>query len=222
MDFTRTAKAALAATVIGAVMLGMSAFSSAADDSIRAREAALIIAAGAAQSPPTPQVTAEVTVNATDNQTEDIGFRYYPAVDLDADMQEFIFAEAEQAGVNYELVLAIIIHESRCNPKAISRTKDYGLMQINVCNHEWLAEECGLTDMLDPQQNIIAGITILARLSRFDDGTDAGFHKVLMAYNMGQAGASQSWEAGTYSTKYSRAVMKIREALVRGEYTKGE
>lgn len=232
MDFTRTAKAALTATVIGAVMFGLSAFSSAADESVRAREEA-IIAAQAFQKQTAPQATEEASVNETvyrgiepyhteDTLPERVGFTYYPEVDLDKVTQDFIFVEAGEAGVDYELVLAIIIHESICDPDAISDTGDYGLMQINQINHEWLAEEYGLTDMLDPRQNIIAGITILSQLSRFDDGTDAGLHKVLMAYNMGPTGASKVWATGTYSTTYSETVMQIRDALICGEYTKGE
>lgn len=160
------------------------------------------------------------------NHTEDTiperaGFTYYDGVDLDRVTQDFIFVEAGEAAVNYELVLAIIIQESGCNPNAISETDDWGLMQINKCNHAWLAEQYGLTDMLDPHQNIIAGITILATLSRYDDGTDAGLHKVLMAYNMGPGGAAEAWARGTYSTAYSKTIMQIRDDLLCGKYTKG-
>ena len=152
---------------------------------------------------------------------ERAGFTYYDGVDLDKVTQDFIFVECGEAAVNYELVLAIIIQESGCNPNAISETDDWGLMQINKCNHAWLAEQYGLTDMLDPHQNIIAGITILATLSRYDDGTDAGLHKVLMAYNMGPGGAAEAWARGTYSTAYSKTIMQIRDDLLCGKYTKG-
>ena len=152
---------------------------------------------------------------------ERAGFTYYDGVDLDRVTQDFIFVEAGEAAVDYELVLAIIIRESNCDPNAISKTDDWGLMQINKCNHAWLAEQYGLTDMLDVHQNIIAGITILSTLYKYDDGTDAGLHKVLMAYNLGPGGAAKAWENGTYSTAYSREVMQIRDDLLCGKYTKG-
>lgn len=229
MDFTRTAKAALVAAAIGALMIGLSAFSSAADESIRARQEAIAIVTMAPQAQEItekPILDNSVYYGIEPSHTEDplperAGFTYYPEVDLDKVTQNFIYVEAGEAGVDYELVLAIIIHESRCDPDAISATNDYGHMQINKCNHGWLAEDYGLTDMLDPRQNIIAGITILSQLSRFDDGTDAGLHKVLMAYNMGPAGASNAWADGTYSTNYSKTIMQIRDALICGEYTKG-
>lgn len=232
MDFTRTAKAALTATVIAGVMIGMSAFSSAVDDSVRAREEAVISATQENPDTIVPQVTEQATIDrpaylgiepdhTEETLPERAGFTYYPDIDLDRVTQDFIFVEAGEAGVDYELVLAIIIHESRCDPDAISSTGDYGLMQINKCNHAWLAEEYGLTDMLDPRQNIIAGITILSQLYRFNDGTDAGLHKVLMAYTMGPTGASNAWAVGTYITTYSKTVMQIRDDLICGEYTKG-
>lgn len=230
MDFTRTAKAALVAAAIGALMIGLSAFSSAADESIRARQEAIAIVTMAPQA---QEITEKPILDdaayrgiepdhTDDTVPERVGFKYYPEVGLDRVTQDFIFVEAGEAGVDYELVLAIIINESRCDPNAISKTNDYGLMQINQINHEWLAEEYGLTDMLDPRQNIIAGITILSELSIYDDGTDAGLHKMLMAYNMGPTGASRVWANGTYRTAYSEAVLRIRDALICGEYTKGD
>lgn len=229
MDFTRTAKAALTATVIAGVMIGMSAFSSAVDDSVRAREEAT------RENPDTivPQVTEQATIDkpaylgiepdhTEETLPERAGFTYYPDIGLDRVTQDFIFVEAGEAGVDYELVLAIIIHESRCDPDAISSTGDYGLMQINKCNHAWLAEEYWLTDMLDPRQNIIAGITILAQHSKYCDGTDAGLHKMLMAYNMGATGAANAWAAGTYSTAYTQEVLQIRTDLLGGKYGKVE
>lgn len=231
MDFTRTAKAALTATVIAGVMIGMSAFSSAVDDSVRAREEAVISATQENPDTIVPQVTERATIDkpaylgiepdhTEETLPERAGFTYYPDIDLDRVTQDFIFVEAGEAGVDYELVLAIIIHESRCDPDAISSTGDYGLMQINKCNHAWLAEEYGLTNMLDQRQNIIAGITILAQQSQYDDGTDAGLHKMLMAYNMGPTGAANAWAAGIYTTAYTQEVMQIRADLLGGEYGK--
>lgn len=251
MDFKRTATAIIAAALIGGAALAMSAFSDAADKGITAREQAITAAAAAQAAQevttaapeitpePTPQpeppVIADSTVYRDDaivyrgiepNHTEETlperaGFTYYDGVDLDKVTQDFIFVEAGEAAVNYELVLAIIIEESNCDPNAISKTDDWGLMQINKCNHAWLAEQYGLTDMLDVHQNIIAGITILSQLYKYDDGTDAGLHKVLMAYNLGPGGAAKAWENGTYSTTYSREVMQIRDDLLCGKYTKG-
>ena len=58
----------------------------------------------------------------------------------------------------YPLVLAVMWRESEFVPTIISKTNDYGLMQINKINHKWLSEELEITDFLDEEQNIHAGV----------------------------------------------------------------
>lgn len=61
----------------------------------------------------------------------------------------------------------------------------------------------GLTDMTNPYQNIRAGLYILRRLfEKYDDPA-----KVLMAYNMGEYGASVLWEQGVFETTFTRRVL---------------
>lgn len=62
----------------------------------------------------------------------------------------------------YPLVLAVMWRESEFVPTIISKTNDYGLMQINKINHKWLSEELGITDFLDAEQNIHAGVFMLS------------------------------------------------------------
>lgn len=221
--FKRTIRAFASVLIIVIAMITLSSISVSKEAGIQA------------EAPPASSLTLAVTDWPEDtesgyqgiepNVTElpgRVGFVYYPDVDLDEITQDFIFVEAGEAGVDYELVIAIIIHESHCDPSVISKTNDYGLMQINQINHEWLAEEYELTNMLDPRQNIIAGITILAQHSKYYDGTDTGLHKMLMAYNMGATGAANAWAKGTYSTAYTREVMQIRTDLLDGKYGKVE
>lgn len=231
MGYKKTIRAFAAVAVIMAAMLGMSSVTTSRDTEPTVTPAApevteqVLRATAPPEDTPTPTSTPDRYQGIEPNVTEPpgrVGFVYYPDVDLDEITQDFIFVEAGEAAVDYELVIAIIIHESRCDPDAISKTNDYGLMQINQINHVWLAEEYGLTNMLDPRQNIIAGITILAQHSIYDDGTDAGLHKMLMAYNMGATGASNAWAKGTYSTAYTREVMQIRADLLGGKYGKEE
>ena len=59
-----------------------------------------------------------------------------------------------------------------------------------------------------------AGIIILADLSSYNDGTDAGMHRMLMAYNMGPTGASNAWDSGTFTSSYSEAIMQVRDSLI--------
>ena len=68
------------------------------------------------------------------------------------DLQETMQACCEEYGVPYALALAVADVESRFDPDAVSGTGDYGLMQINEVNHEWLLEQ-GI-DPMTPTGNI--------------------------------------------------------------------
>lgn len=123
------------------------------------------------------------------------------------DLQEFTYYLSAAYDIDYTLVLAIISKESSFMPDGISSTNDYGLMQINACNHEWLTEELGITDFIDPYENIKAGLFILRGLFEKYDSTS----KVLMAYNMGENGASKLWEQGIFESNYSKDVLQKQE-----------
>lgn len=123
------------------------------------------------------------------------------------DLQEFTYYLSAAYDIDYTLVLAIISKESAFMPDGISLTNDYGLMQINACNHKWLTEELGITDFIDPYENIKAGLFILRGLFEKYDSTS----KVLMAYNMGENGASKLWEQGIFESNYSKDVLQRQE-----------
>lgn len=130
-------------------------------------------------------------------------------VPLAADVQEFLLAECEAEGVPPDLVVAIIAAESNFEADAISDTHDYGLMQINQGNHAWLSEELGITDFLDPKQNIKAGVFVLGGLcERYGSLNDT-----LMAYNLGPSGAARQRAQGVTSTAYSRKILAAMEEL---------
>ena len=100
--------------------------------------------------------------------------------------------------------MALIQHETNFEAGAISSTDDYGLMQINSVNHTYLAEELGITDFLDPYENVKAGMFILRKLFEKYDTPE----KVLMAYNMGETGAARLWEQGIFEVNYSKEVLQ--------------
>lgn len=137
----------------------------------------------------------------------------YIANTLDEPLQDYIWELCCSYDIaeHYELVYAIIKKESNFKPDAVSATGDYGLMQINKCNHAWLVDELNLGPSLDgttesiftySYENILAGIHILAPLLHKYDVPDA-----LMAYNMGVSGARKLWERGIHSTVYSDQVL---------------
>lgn len=120
---------------------------------------------------------------------------------LSYELQEIMQDCCEEYEVPYALALAIAEVETHFDPDAVSSTGDYGLMQINTCNHEWLLE-MGL-DPMTYAGNIEGGIYIISQhLQRYGEPELA-----LMAYNCGPTGAKRLWDAGTYQTAYSRKVM---------------
>ena len=121
------------------------------------------------------------------------------------DLQELMQDQCEAYGVPYALALAIAEVETHFDPDAVSPTHDYGLMQINQCNHEWL-QGMGM-DPLTHAGNIEAGVYIIGGyLERYGDTEQA-----LMAYNNGPTGARKLWDAGVYQTDYTRKVMTALE-----------
>lgn len=135
-------------------------------------------------------------------------------VPMSDELQRYVREQAERQGVPFEIAIAVIERESSYQPDAVSDTGDFGLMQINVCNHRWLYEELGITDVMDPEQNIEAGLYILGQAFRKYDDPD----KALMAYNMGDSGMKAAWSKGQHSSKYSRAVMETAQAIKRREH----
>lgn len=121
--------------------------------------------------------------------------------------QEFLFYLCSGYNIDFCLVMAMIQHESMFDASAVSFTNDYGLMQINEVNHEWLTESLGVTDYLDPYQNMRAGcFTIRKLFERYQDVS-----LVLMCYSMGEAGAYRLWDKGVFSTDYTENVFYLQE-----------
>lgn len=125
-------------------------------------------------------------------------------VALDEEMQQFIYCLSYGYDIDFPLVMALINEESSFKSDALSKTNDFGLMQINEVNHEWLTKTIGVTDYLDPYENVRSGIFILDQLfEKYEDP-----EKVLMAYNLGESGASELWKNGVLETRYSNSIMK--------------
>ena len=136
-------------------------------------------------------------------------------VPLDEELQRFTYEMCEEYGIReyYELMLAIMWKESTFCATTISETNDYGLMQINKCNHDGLREALGTTDFLDPEQNIRAGVYMMSKYLHKLSKSES-----LMAYNLGLSGAKRRWAAGTYTTEYSRNVLAKLELVLSNNY----
>ena len=128
---------------------------------------------------------------------------YLLDVPLEADIQEYVYEQCVEYNIDYYFVMALIKHESEFDSDCISSTNDYGLMQINICNHK------EGVDYLDPYQNVSEGMALLDYL--FNKYSDSSL--VLMAYNMGENGASVLWNQGIYSTEYVQEIYLEQQLL---------
>lgn len=145
-------------------------------------------------------ITVEVPVLA-DSLPELAEVVYYD-IPLSYSLQRYIYEICADEDVPVSLVLAMIEVESKFDPEAISDTDDYGLMQINEINHAELASQYRSADMLNSYQNVYCGIKIIGSyLEKY--GT---YEKALMAYNMGEYGATKAWANGITSTVHTEMI----------------
>ena len=136
-------------------------------------------------------------------------------VPISKELQEYTYDLCRSYNVEYELVLAVMWHESNFDTDAISPTDDYGIMQINKVNHESLKSELGFVDIMDPKNNIHSGVYLLSELyKKYDDTAE-----VLVAYNQGPTGAERLWRSGIYTTDYSTSVQDKYLQIKENQYS---
>lgn len=163
-------------------------------------------------SAPTKETVVMETTSKEDKSTDTT---LYYDVPLSHPLQKYIFEICEDEGVPVALVLAMIENESGFNPEAVSTTADTGLMQLNEINYGMLEEEYHCSDMLNPYQNVYCGIKMIASyLKKYEGDT----HKALMAYNMGEYGATKAWEDGVTSTNYSARTIELMEKYMEEKH----
>lgn len=129
-------------------------------------------------------------------------------VPLSADLQEHIKELCDDYGVDMPLALAIIGQESNYRPDAVGDNgNSLGLMQIQPRWHQGRMDDLGVTDLLDPYQNVTVGIDLLADLIE-----KGGTRWAIMAYNAGAETANYHTAIGTI-TEYAAEVERLREEI---------
>lgn len=127
-------------------------------------------------------------------------------VPLTIDLQAHIINECGAYGIDPAVVLSMIQSESSFRVEAVGDGgESFGLMQVQPKWHQDRMERLGVSDLLNPYQNVQVGIDFLAeQLDRYDG--DLG--KALTAYNRGHYDGEVS--------KYALTVMANSETLAEG------
>ncbi len=136
-------------------------------------------------------------------------------VPLDLELQLFIIQACEDHHIEPSIVIAMIERESRFKTDAMGdRGAAYGLTQVQPRWHQARMDRLGVTDLLDPYQNVLVCIDYLAELL---DHYNGDMECALMAYNAGMSGANKYWfSKGIYSNDYSQTVMERSRFFMEG------
>ena len=96
-------------------------------------------------------------------------------------MKQIVASTATQMGVDPSLALAFAWQESGFNQQAVSPANAIGTMQVIPQSGEWASELVGRhLNLLDPYDNVTAGIAIIRALVATSDSTDdaiAGYYQ---------------------------------------------
>ena len=127
---------------------------------------------------------------------------------LSEELQAHIILECKFYGVEPEIVLAMIERESRFQADVMGDNGNaYGLMQIHPRWHQERMDRLGVTDLMNPYQNVTVGIDYLAEMIAKGNGIEWA----IAAYNAGATGANNG-----NGMNYALCVMERAEEL-RGE-----
>jgi len=148
----------------------------------------------------------------------DSNFKLYN-IGLGADYQRYAYNMAKKYGVPYETFIALMYVESGFNFKSVSATNDYGICQINISNYNYLNRNIGITDLLNPYDNIKAGAYWLGRYYKSWSKNCSGElleRNALNAYNFGDVGYRNYLKAGgtAYTWRYANKVIEVKARLI--------
>ncbi len=152
-------------------------------------------------------------VELPDVETPEPPGRTYFDVPLEEELQDYIFDICEEYGVDPELIVSMIFHESNFDSAVIGENDSgysYGLMQIMPRWNYDRMDRLGCLDLLNPYQNVRVGVDLLAEYIQ----KGYGIEWALMAYNGGPSYANRKAAEGVVSG-YATRIMDDAKSLCR-------
>ncbi len=148
--------------------------------------------------------------SSTTEEDAQISCIYCEEIPLSQELQQYTYTLCEQENVPYALALAVIEHESNFVIDATHQndngTTDSGLMQLNDIVKDHVKAQYGVTDLLDPKQNLTAGIGILSDYLEKYSIQDA-----VMAYGLGENGMKRAKQNGITATEAAKDILARME-----------
>ncbi len=138
---------------------------------------------------------------------------------------ETLLEKSKSSRISYEVLVGIARTESKMNPKAISETNDYGLMQINSRTGKWISGKLKKAnyDLLDYKTNIDFSLFYLEQnLSQLEKeypskkGSLFLENMLIMSYNRGVSGAKSYY---AQHGEFSEYVKAVREQMLQESLT---
>ncbi|MEG0648400.1 MAG: transglycosylase SLT domain-containing protein [Oscillospiraceae bacterium] len=168
--------------------------SRAADKAITSQAAQNIVQTMVSASLPMPEIEPTTSV--------------LPDVPLSTELINAVVAACGRYSVPIELALAVMEVESAYQTDAVNGAC-VGLYQINTEYLTAYKDAIGITDILEPVQNIESGVWYLGQLLGKHEEVDLA----LMHYNLGNK-ADRLWREGVRNTKYTDKVNAAWERLL--------
>ena len=147
-------------------------------------------------------------------------YRFYD-IPLTYKQQKFIFDLAEEKNLSFELIISIIKNESNFQTDLVSKTSDYGIMQLNSKNHKFFAKLSGLEtyDVFDFYDNVTMGVNYLVYLRNnlikqgITNQEDLTIY-LLNSYNMGEMGFKNYVKRTGMTTRvYNQKIIEYKGLL---------
>ena len=166
-----------------------------------------------------------LSVNRNENiviPSVDSGFKVYN-IKLSKEEQQYAYYLSKQYGFEYELFLTMMFKESGFRASAIGGGNSYGLCQIHTSNFTNLRKRLGITNFLDPYDNMKAGAYMLdlyldsaRKISNKNEFVEV---YALNSYNMGEGGYfNKCYSKGIFHRGYSTSIRKMRDSLKNNGY----
>jgi hypothetical protein len=149
-------------------------------------------------------------------------------IPLSEELLNYTFDLCEENDIPYTLMLAIMAVESNFNPKLVSSTSDYGLVQIHKPNIKPFAEAAGIekVDPLNPSHNIRLGVYYLKYLKdkwfKYGFSDEQNYYMTVLSYNRGERLALDWVKRNGWKNTYVSKVSKVKSAIETNTYKEGE